>query len=337
MIFENDEVWERYALNIVTELQAHIRQYRNYSLAETLDRFAKAKYDAAIRRIYSLSSFNAQFSLSRTGSTTIAIPDDPKTSSNAPSLPKDKPTRAHMMHLMAAQLFFFLRDIGHRHQHHDPKTDTISDLHRVQKNDDDFTWRLNTLYSMYRKVIDLKRAPHSDTLANAMGVIAYAETFEKICREELGEVKSKDLPTYYSTQTKDSITAAKSALELSYAEYVRKRDGRRGLLISVLGAVFAFVALLSLAKSEREILAHPYLVKIAEFMLTYPFHSVFAITLLYFAYSTITSIGDPKAPALFRRTLRLFHSTNRYLQALAWFVLAALSIVVSIWVWNWNI
>ena len=46
-----------------------------------------------------------------------------------------------------------------------------------------------------------------DTLANAMGVIAYATTFECICREELGKNKAKKLHSLYNKPV--SITAPK--------------------------------------------------------------------------------------------------------------------------------
>lgn len=333
VIFQDSETWKNHVLRIINELQGHIRKYRAYAHEVTLDEYSNRKFDATIKEILPMSSFNAAFSLSRSGTTSIAIPEKPIVSAKAPALPKDKFHRGHMMHVLSAQLFFFLRDIGHRHQHHDPKTDTISDLHRLNTVENDFTWRLNTLHSMYRKVIDLKRAPHSDTLANAMGVIAYATTFECICREELGKNKAKKLPIYYSTQTKDSISAAKSALELSYTEYVRKRDGRRGLLLSFLGAIFAFVALLSLAKDANNIEADPFLLYIAKIMLVYPFYSFGFVAFLYFIYGKMVVHGEPKAFPLFRKTLRLTHFMSRSTQIVLWFLMGALAILAFYWVW----
>jgi len=142
ILFENTEVWKNHVAPMLKELQDHIRQYRAYSLSCSLDEHVATKYQATINRAKTLSSFNAQFSLSRSGTVSIAVPLKPVVSSKAPAFPKDTPNRGHMMHLLSAQLFFFLRDIGHRHQHHDPKTDTISDLHRIDKVDDDFNWRL---------------------------------------------------------------------------------------------------------------------------------------------------------------------------------------------------
>jgi hypothetical protein len=56
----------------------------------------------------------------------------------APTFPAGE-RGGHIEHILTAQLFFFLRDIGHRHQHHDPNTDTVVDLWKDNPNDP-FDW-----------------------------------------------------------------------------------------------------------------------------------------------------------------------------------------------------
>ena len=39
---------------------------------------------------------------------------------------------------------------------------------------------------MYRTVIEYKRNPHSSSFDDCIGIIAYANTFTELCKEELG-------------------------------------------------------------------------------------------------------------------------------------------------------
>jgi len=165
-----------------------------------------------------------------------------------------------------------------------------------------------------------------------MGVIAYAETFENICKDELDKNSTEKLPTYYNEQTKESISAAKSALELRYAENVRRRDGLRSLLLSILGAVFAFVALLSLAEGASGIKAHPALLGAARMMLVHPFECLFLVIFLYVVYGRVATFGEPKAFPLFRKTLRLFHFLDRPIQVMAWIFLGLATIALMCFV-----
>lgn len=93
--------------------------------------------------------FQADFTLLRDGTATLAVDDEMEIAPDAPALPDDPDEKRHMKHILAAQLFYFLKDIGHRHKHHKNRTDTIVDVYEIEENND-LDWRLGTLYSLYR-------------------------------------------------------------------------------------------------------------------------------------------------------------------------------------------
>ncbi|HYE00168.1 MAG TPA: hypothetical protein VEH84_12355, partial [Alphaproteobacteria bacterium] len=313
-VFHDPNIWRFDALPIVRELQEKLFSYRAVTVPESLDAFVKDQVSITIRRLRILSSFNAEFSLSRTGTTALSVSDPPIISSNAPKLPIDVRRREQVVHVLAAQLFYFLRDMGHTHQHHDRRTDTIVDLHHV-KNRSDLDWRLATLYSMYRKVIDLKRTAHSDAFSNALGIIAYAESFYLICEEELLDADKANLPKYYSSQIKDSIMAKKDALEIRANEGVRRRSGRSTFLLAVAGIILSFLALLELSEAKPKVTTHPALLTAAGYFLEHPIQTLAAAGVLYCAVAFYPTVGDPMSFKYFRAVFRLFHFLDRYTMA----------------------
>jgi hypothetical protein len=103
--------------------------------------------------------------------------------------------------LLASQVYFFLRDICHLHQHHAPTSDTILDVTDCSHEPD--AWKRETLYSLYRWVIQQKRAKRVGAFLSAKGVLAYAHTFEKIhCIE--GSILDRK---YFREATVESIQA----------------------------------------------------------------------------------------------------------------------------------
>jgi hypothetical protein len=74
--------------------------------------------------------------------------------------------------MLASQVYFFLRDICHIHQHHADSSDTISDV--TDCTDEEDAWKRETLYSLYRWVIQQKRAKRVEAYFSAKGVLSYA-------------------------------------------------------------------------------------------------------------------------------------------------------------------
>ncbi|MEQ8266145.1 MAG: hypothetical protein RH982_03040 [Parvibaculum sp.] len=84
---------------------------------------------------------------------------------------------------IADQAYFFLRDITHRHRHHEPSEDTILILQN--RDDDEFSWRRKILYSLHYQVIRAKRFSNTYSITQAMGILAYANSFYRVCERKL--------------------------------------------------------------------------------------------------------------------------------------------------------
>jgi|GEM_PF-2644020 len=104
-----------------------------------------------------------------------------------------------------SQSFYFLRDIVHEHQHHDPKTDTILDIYPFECRD----WHLQVLYKLYGQVIQYKRFKTLKTLTRARGVLTYANAFYTILTSEQKKITVR----FFHTETANSIETAIRFLE----------------------------------------------------------------------------------------------------------------------------
>ncbi len=118
---------------------------------------------------------------------------------------------------VASQIFFFIRDVCHVHQHHAPTSDTILDV--VPSSEGDTHWKRETLYSLFRWVIQQKRSRSPSAFVDAKGVLAYARAFaEKHCGAAEREI---GLPQYLREATIESLDAG-----LARAEFEEKQKGK---------------------------------------------------------------------------------------------------------------
>ncbi|MGX1198073.1 hypothetical protein [Parvibaculum sp. MBR-TMA-1.3b-4.2] len=101
------------------------------------------------------------------------------------------------------QSYFFLRDITHQHRHHEASEDTILILQN--RDNDENSWRRKILYSLHYQVIRTKRFSTTYSLAQAMGILAYANSFYKICTRSAQENPS--FPKFNTDEMLGSIQA----------------------------------------------------------------------------------------------------------------------------------
>lgn len=140
---------------------------------------------------------------------------------------------------LAAQCFYFLRDITHRHQHHSPHSDTLTS---VWSAEDGVRWVRETLYELFRRVIISRRIRSPKAQEDALGILAYIGTFEeKIAVKQRAALakQGKDeglIPKYNMDRLRDSLN---SSLEVK-----RRRRTQRNVVAAAVPAFFAaFLAL----------------------------------------------------------------------------------------------
>ena len=78
--------------------------------------------------------------------------------------------------IAARQIFFFLRDLTHRHYHHRPHYDLATTVYEADP--DDQVWRRETHYGLMRMAIAQRRENDARTYKQSLGITAYAEAFQ---------------------------------------------------------------------------------------------------------------------------------------------------------------
>ena len=78
---------------------------------------------------------------------------------------------------LSKQAYYFIKDISHRHFHHDASSDNILPAFAVRDGDDD-GWRRDSLWSLSRAVLEHRRRNALLDHKRALGILAYAESFQ---------------------------------------------------------------------------------------------------------------------------------------------------------------
>lgn len=245
LLFENKNYWRnvkdemRHAKNT---LMAFNRD-ASPSLREYLDECA---INESVREAGDAALMTATFEISRDGVCTLhASTKDigPKEDEARAKTKKDLAADSTLRHALIAQIFFFLKDICHIHQHHHPKTDTVVDVHKQNAGESEILWMSCTLRALYRKVLDFKRKRDEDLNESSRGMLAYILAFEEIAKNRLTDDKFRSLPIKNSRLLQESIAATKEKRDALQAEEKSKKDRRLGTFLTLMLALTAIAGL----------------------------------------------------------------------------------------------
>jgi hypothetical protein len=212
-------------------------------------------------------------------------------------------------HYLASQAFFFLKDITHRHQHHEPARDTIVDLYHWINNDET-CWQRATYYSLIRSIIAQKRQKLGPTVGSALGILAYAGSFKRLVHDQAcGE--DFRLPEYNHDSLRASLEAQQNVLtnkDMSKNNSIMKWQNFLVMMIAVLATVFgaANMSDLRIAKGET----HSWIVSIVEWFVIYPLLTLSTMVLV------VTSVAIILIACGLLPMPRFFQNVNHALAAL---------------------
>lgn len=310
-VFSDVDLWRQEVRPALQQYRDLLRSY-HISISPSLRGYAQDSEEMVRRICLHHASFYANVRISRTGTTDVIVPFPNAASPRAPRFPNDSVRRSHLVHVLAAQVFFFLRNLGHHHQHHNPATDTIVDLYRIEVTDD-ISWRLNTLYSMYRAVIEAKRNPHSSTFNNCLGILAYASTFQNICGEEIGHEEGKKvLPIFYAANAANSIKASQAQVDREITIRLRRQDLLRNTLLAILSVVLSFAGLLQLTSLKLDVTIDPIIIASVSWALS---HAMYTLTLFILLIMGMLVVSDSRQrgapPRLIADALRIVQAFPR--------------------------
>lgn len=288
------ERWRADVREPMRKARNFLRAYRYDGDGQSIETYFAQTLQTAAQICSRNCCFQASFCLHRNGTVDITLQNPMELAPDAPPLPDTQGRADHVRHILAAQLFFFLKDIGHRHKHHDNKTDTIVDLYDLDV-DNEISWRLSTLYSMYRRIISNKRGYNVGSQFKSLGLLAYAKAFKYVCLEELPRPVLSRLPTFYDDTLEESIRA--SELSMGHrAEASRQiSETVRNVLISGFGILLSLIGILSLAKTDMtDAIPSEWLVSAAKILIESPFYAL-AVTFSIWFFLRTAYLGRIKA------------------------------------------
>ncbi|MCF8470311.1 MAG: peptidoglycan-binding protein [Parvibaculum sp.] len=282
-ILDRKNIWPQRVREHVRQARDQLQAYQYTADSPSIeDHFGSSTEE--VKRVCSINCyFQASFSLHRSGVVDLFVDSEMQVSDQAPSLPTEQAHRTHVQHILAAQLFFFLKDIGHRHQHHDARTDTIVDLYDVSDEGNDLNWRLGTLYSIYRRIISNKRMRSVNAHFSSLGLLAYAKAFKHVCMEQLPPWLHGRLPTFYDDALEESVRASELDMEHKSRVKQERSETRRNVNIAAFGFAFSLLGLLSLTGTRLSVTPHRGLIYLAEFCVSQPFTAATMILALVFS------------------------------------------------------
>lgn len=149
----------------------------------------------------------ARFELYRTGEFRLNM------AASLPVASGEVEDQAEFDAILASQIYYFVKDIAHRHYHHRPASDNLLPLTRVTA-DDDLAWRRETLWSLARAVLEMRRSGNLPGHKSALGVLAYAEAFQGLLARVHRSVApaeefelTDEIACYDFTHTRQSLDA----------------------------------------------------------------------------------------------------------------------------------
>ena len=158
------------------------------------------------------------------------------------SAEEHKPPLAIAAASAARQTFFFMRDLAHHHYHHDAHSDLLTTTYGWAPDQDEI-WRRETQYGLVRMAIAARRQDTAKKFKQALGVIAYAEAFQKhLCGwvdNPTGIRRSRWGFAYDFAALRQSIDASLKVRELKDAQQRQTCVFVFGFVVTCLGLVLS--------------------------------------------------------------------------------------------------
>ncbi|WP_442580605.1 hypothetical protein ACSBOB_00955 [Mesorhizobium sp. ASY16-5R] len=204
------------------------------------DEYTIANYKIIHDELSALTDFSANAVIHRNGMTTIsrvAFSDDEIYDNSERFAAAEK---VNIDAIWADQLYFFLRDISHQHQHHSPDADTMITTYRVEGRT--LEWCSRVVYALYFYIINSKRRLEPTEQVRVLGVLAYLSSFKTIAEEQSKrQGLPLDIPQFNDQATKDSINATKGYLDLKFSERKQNSDKFRTVLFTVTATLLTLI------------------------------------------------------------------------------------------------
>lgn len=193
-----------------------------------------------IDQLCRLSHFHAPFCLTRNGEFTLHSFKQLSVSENAPRFSDSDSEKEHERDVICAQLFYFVKDIAHTHQHHSPRSDSLITLYRSDNDGD--RWKHEVIRSLTLSVLRMKRNRGHCSATGALGILAYVRSFRSLFDTDDQPL----IPDFTEEHLERSVRAAADQERERLAHEHRKSDTIRNTIIGLAGLLISIASLYSI-------------------------------------------------------------------------------------------
>ncbi|WP_141713396.1 hypothetical protein [Bradyrhizobium elkanii] len=294
-IYKTKEDWRQKA---DSHVRTSIREISAQRFSYSVDREALANlaYDRACSTMAATADIAIEFELHRDGEAVLATPSFREAALEEASVKFAKDAGHDLQKWVADQGYFFLRDMAHMHQHHEPYSDTILILQ--DRDAADTQWRKNIIYSLHYAIIRFKRDADIRATWRAMGILAYCSSFALCCQRRLG-TRFVGFPEFNEIALGNSLQAKANEILVAEQSFANEQSRRfahastvRTIAIAVTAIVIAVLAILIQPRiSDTEKGAFPKLFAASTFAAD-NFLSFVGLSFIVLAVTWVTTHGD---------------------------------------------
>jgi hypothetical protein len=230
-------------------------------------------------------------------------------------------------HGIADQMYFFVRDLTHQHQHHGNDADTIITTQRQTKSDD-MSWCLEIMYSLYFHIITVKRKENPSEHVRALGILAYLQSYKNIIQRRKDIVQpTLKLPTFDDASSKESIKATKDYIDFKLNEQKRNSDNQKAFLLWIVATAFTVVNF-TVGFADKNLPPNATVLAVANFLKTNAY-ILPALAIVALAYSASNLIMKPRYD--FKRDVVRLSIAGRSVAVTIAFALGAIMIAAGLY------
>ena len=338
-LVEDTKTWNRDIRPIIEAVIKKLDMFTpdNKDSEVILDDYVKDNIAEKLESLKNHSLYSVEFSLERDGVVTIspssyALIDNPKDDDEfyrnqilSNSSEQDK---------VCAQLFYFLKDISHTHQHHHPTTDALVGLYPKSSSESNLSWINKTLKTLYSKVLDHKRDRREKVYASVLGLLAYVDAFIAISKKNLDDKEHSKLARRDNDTLRASIHASQLQNQADAIRRAKLSDSMQYWFFNTIGILIAIAGLGSLMRDQIHIDFHDglnWVEFLANVIINLPLETLafvaILVSLMRVRYGILNLHTFRSVKEIY--IIVIMASKNKSVLAAVWVLLALLTVILS--------
>lgn len=233
----------------------------------------------------------------------------------------DRPPNEEDIRYIANQSFFFLKDIGHKHQHHPPGSDTITEVGEIDARN---TWLIDTHYRIHRKIVEMRRSRDPKVLYMALGMLSYLSSLRNAA--ERGRIQT----TSTSSQRRSPLTYNNAEIEgsiKSSSEVMKWKQTQLNVIKTALPALA--LTLVGMSGFENGSIGHALRYVMNDMFQNHPRQTLGIVALFCASSPLYYGVLDLYALPPILHAKRALASTSLRSQAAFWYIGAAFFFTLS--------